>query len=376
VLRRRRPEFDELHFSNWLLPDLLHSTLGRHPYGRAIATLINQLFFDALGVFAVLRHRPAIYLCRQGAGKLSLRAARRAGVPAVLLTISPDPYDEAAIVERASTELNLRPPVSMFPKEMSRRRLRSEYQANSEILSSSSYAADSLIRAGVDPNRVFILPRSAAIRPERDSFRAESDSVRILYVGQIAVRKGLHVLWRAADILSARGLDDVVIDIAGGVVDRAYMEHLTATKPPTVTVLGHVPKQDLPALYERSDVFVLPTLSDAFGMVVSEAQAFGLPVVITDRCGAPVVDGKTGVVVPAGDANALAAALLTLCKDRLLRRTLGSDARNQLERWPWSEYRRVSGQWLEGVITGVPFRPVSGYPVPIGRPTASEDRSA
>jgi glycosyltransferase involved in cell wall biosynthesis len=90
-------------------------------------------------------------------------------------------------------------------------------------------------------------------------------------------------------------------------------------------MLGHVPWQQLADLYRRASVFVMPSFYETFGISVIEAMAFGLPVVATRTGGLPEVvdDGVTGILVPAGDAEALADALIRLLRDPDLRRRMG-----------------------------------------------------
>ena len=82
-----------------------------------------------------------------------------------------------------------------------------------------------------------------------------------------------------------------------------------------VTFLGEV--RDIPALLSRARMFVQPSLSEGIPLTVLEAMARGLPVVATGVGGLPevVIDGETGLLVPAADPPALAEAVLTLWRD-------------------------------------------------------------
>jgi glycosyltransferase involved in cell wall biosynthesis len=98
-----------------------------------------------------------------------------------------------------------------------------------------------------------------------------------------------------------------------------------------VVFAGRVTDEDLPAYYQSSDVFVLPSVArtETFGVVQVEAMAAGLPVVSTNLpTGVPWVnqDGVTGLVVPPGDAGRLADAIGRLLLDADLRERLGRNA--------------------------------------------------
>jgi glycosyltransferase involved in cell wall biosynthesis len=98
--------------------------------------------------------------------------------------------------------------------------------------------------------------------------------------------------------------------------------------------LGHVPWQKLADWYRAAAVFVMPSYYETFGIACLEAMAFGLPIVATTAGGLPEVveDGVTGLLVPPGDAHALAAAILRLLHDADLRQRLGQAGRARVLR--------------------------------------------
>ncbi|MDR7545255.1 MAG: glycosyltransferase family 4 protein [Armatimonadota bacterium] len=103
-----------------------------------------------------------------------------------------------------------------------------------------------------------------------------------------------------------------------------------------VRFLGFVNQRALPEVYAASDVLVLPSEHEPFGLVVNEAFCSGLPAIVTEACGAAgdlVRDGETGYIVPVGDADALADRLRRLAADPDLRRTLGAAARWRIHNW-------------------------------------------
>jgi glycosyltransferase involved in cell wall biosynthesis len=134
-----------------------------------------------------------------------------------------------------------------------------------------------------------------------------------LYVGRLDPEKGLDVLLDAARSVEA----DVAIVGTGSEEAR-----LKSGAPPNVRFVGRLERDELVPWYAAADAFVLPSLSDQWGMVLNEAATAGLPLVSTNAPGAAhdlVHDGDNGFRVAAGDSGALAAALERLAQDPALR---------------------------------------------------------
>jgi glycosyltransferase involved in cell wall biosynthesis len=85
-------------------------------------------------------------------------------------------------------------------------------------------------------------------------------------------------------------------------------------------------RDDMADLFGRATICVTPSLYEGFGLPAAEAMACGAPVVVTDGGALPEVVGDAGVVVPAGDAAALEAAIAALLDDPVRRRALGEAA--------------------------------------------------
>ena len=103
-----------------------------------------------------------------------------------------------------------------------------------------------------------------------------------------------------------------------------------------LTLLGDLPQEALAEEYARADVFALLSLHETWGVVVNEAAASGLPLLLSDRVGAAhdlVRDGANGFVVPAEDVAAAAAALERLAGDTELRQAAGARSRELVRDW-------------------------------------------
>jgi glycosyltransferase involved in cell wall biosynthesis len=107
-----------------------------------------------------------------------------------------------------------------------------------------------------------------------------------------------------------------------------------------MTLLGTVPRSEMPALFRWADVLVLPSVSDTFGMVILEAMAAGLVVIASENTAAPDIlrHGEDGFVVPIRDPAAIATALELLASDHDLMREMGRAARERAGEFTVSRY--------------------------------------
>jgi len=131
-----------------------------------------------------------------------------------------------------------------------------------------------------------------------------------LFVGQIIKRKGWNYLLEAARSLVQKGLHSFSVAVVGDGEQRDQLKARLCSLglQPFVNATGPVPYQSLGSLFEAADVFVLPTLEDTWGMVVSEAMAFGKPVLCSKYAGARelVQHGVNGFVFDPYNVDELA----------------------------------------------------------------------
>ncbi len=157
---------------------------------------------------------------------------------------------------------------------------------------------------------------------------------RILFAGAVIERKGLVPLVRALAKVKEHW-PQVELRVAGGTgVEPRYYQSLVSLArdlgvSANLSFLGQLDQERLLAEYAACSLFVLPSFQETAPMAVQQALAAGVPVVATRVGGMPalVKDGETGLVVPSGDSDALAAAILRLLEDDDLRAGMGERAR-------------------------------------------------
>jgi glycosyltransferase involved in cell wall biosynthesis len=187
-----------------------------------------------------------------------------------------------------------------------------------------------IIRNGVDLER-WRPPGDRERAAARRAFGVPSDAVLVVYVGRLARPKGVDVLLDAWRRLEQRPTSGQLL-LAGDGQDGAEYRRFAAAHLRHARFLGRLP--DVQELLRGADVLVLPSLSEGLSNAVLEAMAMGLPVVATRIAGLDeqVQDGVTGLLVPAGDAAALGAALERLMNDPDRRVALGRAGRGVVER--------------------------------------------
>jgi glycosyltransferase involved in cell wall biosynthesis len=210
------------------------------------------------------------------------------------------------------------------------RLLRAGARRSARNVAISRHTADDLARlTGVAAD---VIPYSSAFTPHAHSTARDPKAFTALFVGRLVERKGVPVLldaWKRAALPNAR------LVIIGGGPDRGALEaHAAALElSGSVEFRGRVSDSELAAAYSAADLLVLPAVLDArgdtegLGVVLLEAMASDIPVVASAAGGITdvVVDGESGLLVPPGDAAALAVALQRLRSDPELRARLAAN---------------------------------------------------
>jgi glycosyltransferase involved in cell wall biosynthesis len=217
-------------------------------------------------------------------------------------------------------------------------------------LAISSRMAHNYLAAGLPKMRLRLAPNGVDVARFRPPTRAERDGARrelgalealywILFVGFFSRDKGPDLLFEAWVRVQSRGVPPCGLLFVGATeseypeVDSGLAEEIAARAEQLgfadrVRFTG--PLQEVERAYHAADVFVMPSSREAFGMVLVEAMASALPVVATEIAGVTdeiVISRRTGILVPAGDADAMADALRDLLLDTAAARAMGAHAR-------------------------------------------------
>jgi len=206
-----------------------------------------------------------------------------------------------------------------------------EIVAADRIVVASDVAASSYSDAGV-PDRVLrVVPLGVDMKTFQPRSRAETPTLRLLFVGKPSRTKGFDLLLGAFEALRQSGLD-CSLRVAG--------QGRWKGPSPSGIEWGSVPHGRLADVYSAADLLILPSRFDGFALVVSEALACGTPVVVSSRVGAAdlVRDGVNGWVVAADSAEALRERLDWCVRHPEEVRALRTRCRGSVEGHDWRDY--------------------------------------
>lgn len=255
-----------------------------------------------------------------------------------------------------------------FPRRYARRQ--AEIAAADLVVANSALTARSHVEAGADPARMAVVPLAAppALDPADLREPARGAPLALIWAGSFSPMKGAPDLldaWRRLGAGPAARLD---------VYGRVDLPAEALGAPDGLAFHGSVPRPALFAAYARADALVFPTLSDGFGMVVLEAMAHGVPVVVSDQAGAAeFVTPENGRVVPAGDPEALAEALRWCLDERGRLAAMRGAALATARARQWPDYHRDLLAALQGGLRRAGYAPTfqsQTFPAPTLRPPA------
>ncbi len=211
-----------------------------------------------------------------------------------------------------------------------------------KIIVASKMVFETVVKLGVDPKKIFLVPYG--LNQDWFKYKSKPKKGRILFVGLVGLRKGVHYLAEAARIISNKGYDYEIVVVGKEFVDTT----IDLYKGPQY--LGHIPRSEIIKEYLTADVFVLPTIADGFGLVHLEAMACGVPVITTENCGSVVDHNKDGLIVPIRDPIAIADSILKIVENRDLRNKMSKAAKIKARKYTWSQYKKRLFEVLDAKV--------------------------
>ncbi|HEX6718634.1 MAG TPA: glycosyltransferase family 4 protein [Pyrinomonadaceae bacterium] len=186
-------------------------------------------------------------------------------------------------------------------------RWRSECALADQIVVNSNWSRDALIGEGISAKKIRVIPLAYETPDDSRSFQRQYPStfnsarpLRVLFLGKIYPRKGVGQLLDAIKLLSREHIEFWFVGPT----------HMRIPQELPIRWFGVIPRREVDSYYRDADVFILPTLSDGFGLTQLEAQSWKLPVIASRYCGEVVRDGVNGVMLRDVSGQAIADVLL------------------------------------------------------------------
>jgi glycosyltransferase involved in cell wall biosynthesis len=237
-----------------------------------------------------------------------LRFAKSRGWRTVLGQIDPGPFEEEIVAAEAEREPSLAPDWTPAPADYWKS-WRAECELADRIIVNSQWSFDALVGTGIPKEKLSIIPlafenKMPSVLPKKypRQFTA-TRPLRVLFLGQINLRKGIARLLKAAPSFQSQPVEFLMV----GPVQIHIPEDLRSNRK--LRWFGPVARNKVRNYYEQADVLILPTLSDGFALSQLEAIAHRLPVIASRRCGEMVIDRVNGLLLEEPTGAAIEEAL-------------------------------------------------------------------
>ena len=320
-----------------MITPIVHRLLARNLPEHVGSPLLYETYrlFDKWVAKLVAQQQPHAVIAYEASASYTFEAARKVGAACIL---------DAAALHRIEADQRFQGRLPRAYKRVVDRRKDTEIALADCIFTTSNLAAQSYL-ANV-PSSVRI--RSIALGADIDRFKPTVEKVGLvselqpfcfIFVGTATRLKGFDLLIEAHEQLIDEKLSFKMVLV--GDVDASLLRG----HPRVIEMIsqhGRVGQTELASILRSADCLILPSRFDSFGMVVPEAMACGLPVIVSDMVGAKelVADGRNGFIVPAENISALVTRMRWMIHNRKFSREMSLEARAAAEQASWACYRR------------------------------------
>lgn len=197
----------------------------------------------------------------------------------------------------------------------------------------------------VDVDAIMRRAKEVSREDIRKRYGIDAHAVVFAFVGRLEPHKGILTLIEAFREV-ANQYQQACLVVAGGGSLQTELETAAKTCGQMITT-GRLGWEDAMDLYATSDIAIVPSTFEPWGLVVNEAMASGLPVIATNRVGCVddlVLDGNTGIVVPCDDVIALSTAMKRLLRDGAARKVMSDNSLALIQKWSIQQEAKIIGK--------------------------------
>lgn len=213
-----------------------------------------------------------------------------------------------------------------------------EYKLADYICVPSNFAKKTFLEKGFNNKKIKVIRLGVDLKTfYKKKIRKKNQEFTIISSGEVSIRKGSHLLIEAFSNLKIPNIKLLFV----GNIEKGLNFYLKKIKNLNVHFLGKKNEKELNEIYNTSDIFILNSLEDGFGMVIPQAMACGLPVITTYNTGASEIieNNKNGFVIKPGDIKSLKNKIEKLYFDKKLRNKMSKYSIKKVKNfYSWSSY--------------------------------------
>lgn len=241
---------------------------------------------------------------------LSIRKAKKRGQVAFLECATSHPLTMQAIVSEEYKKYNV--PLVPIDQKLLEIQLK-EFEEADFIIVPSRLSHESFMQHKIDDKKVLLIPFGVDTARFKPQPRGNDDVFRIGFVGQIGMRKGVHYLLEAFSELKLKNSELVLTGWVHPDITQILKKYSGVSN---IVIKNFTLSPE--SVYHASSICVFPSIEDGFGLVVLEAMACGVPVIVTENVGAKdvVTNGEDGFVIGAMDVEALKEKIIYFYENR------------------------------------------------------------
>ena len=213
-----------------------------------------------------------------------------------------------------------------------------EYEAADVITVPSTFALNTFLESGVPRSKMRVVPYGVDLRTFYPCAERSEMIFRVLFVGSLSVRKGVSYLLEAFEQLECKSKQLVLVGLVSPEMKNTIKKFQDQGQ---VSLMGHMPHQQLNKIMSASHVMVLPSVEEGLALVQAQALACGCPVIASQNTGSSDLfsDGREGFIVPIRDPRAISDRLQRLADSHDLRRRMSEAARQRVKSiGGWDQY--------------------------------------
>jgi glycosyltransferase involved in cell wall biosynthesis len=317
-----------------LVAPAMNRLFARHLPELVIGPIQYETYriFDRWVAGLILRSRFDAVVAYENSAVHTFRAAKKAGAKCIL---------DAASLHHADQDRYYQSGLPSRYKARVDRLKDTEIALADCIFVTSDFAMKSYTANVEDKKSIKVIPLGVDVdhfSPGIDKEYNNKSALNFIFVGSATAKKGFNDILDCMETLLAEGLSCKLTVV--GVIDQSLLAKREQIRD-NVIAFGMVGHRELPSILRGSDCLLLPSRFDSFGMVVAEAMACGIPVIVSDMVGAKqlVVEGQNGFIVPVGRIEVLTAKMRWCIVNRESLKQMSAAARATAERGSWENYR-------------------------------------